>query len=460
MMKQKGREQRAVKSKAISVGLISLGCAKNLVDSQVMAGSLLKHGMAFVPDPSEADVVIINTCAFIEDAREESRETILSICELKAEGVCKAVLVAGCMSQRYRDDMHTLFPDVDAFIGLDELEETGRIAERIINDKGSVIVAVSDQVSKLYEPEFPELVLTGGPYAYLKVAEGCNHQCAFCAIPGIRGARRSRSMESILFEAAVLLKSGIKELDIIAQDIMAYGKDLKGRVDLPTLLKELVSLGDDCWIRLLYGYPTGVTDDLLAVMAENPVICRYFDIPIQHSHPDILKAMRRAETADKLEDMIFRIRGALPGVTLRTTCLVGFPGEEEEHFGHLMDFVKRMEFDHLGVFIYSPEKNTKAYNLKNVPERVLAEERRHELMLAQREIVDRKAQALLGMVADVLVERDDPEDKSVMIGRSERFAPEIDGEVFIKGSAQEDIGKFIKVRYIEQLDYDLLGEKI
>ena len=219
-------------------------------------------------------------------------------------------------------------------------------------------------------------------------------------------------------------------------------------------------MGTDNWIRLLYGYPTGVTDELLAVMVENPMICRYFDIPIQHSHPDILKAMRRAETADKLEDMITRMRHALPGVTLRTTCMVGFPGEEEEHFGHLLNFIKRMEFDHLGVFIYSPEEQTTAYDMKGIPDRELAEERRHELMIAQREIVDRKASALIGKKANVLVEAQHPEESSILIGRSERLAPEIDGDILIKDASQEDIGKFIKIRYIEQLDYDMLGTKI
>ncbi len=444
----------------LSVGLISLGCAKNLVDSQVMAGSLLKYGMAFVPDPGEADIVVVNTCAFIEAAREESRETILSICDLKKEGSCKAILVAGCMSQRYKNNMQELFPDVDAFIGLDELEKIGEIAEQIITGDNKGLVEVSDEAVKLYEPEFPELVLTGGPYAYLKIAEGCNHKCSFCAIPSIRGSRRSRSLDNILSEASRLLENGIKELDVIAQDIMAYGKDIDNGVGLPTLLKELSSLGGDHWVRLLYGYPTGVTNDLLAVMAENSVICRYLDIPIQHSHPDILKGMRRAETADQLEDMITRIRNTLPGVALRTTCLVGFPGEEEEHFGHLLDFVKAMRFDHLGVFVYSPEDNTPAFDMKNVPEREIAEERRHELMIAQRDIVDEKSQELINTEANVLVEQFHPEDDGIFIGRSERLAPEIDGEIFIRGTSEEDIGKFIKVRYIKQLDYDMVGKKV
>lgn len=447
-----------MKESPISVGFISLGCSKNLVDSQIMAGALLAAGATFVPDPEKADVIVVNTCAFIEDAREESVETILSVCELKTSGRCKAVLVAGCLPQRYREKLADILPEVDAFIGLDELQDIGNVLDRVLNGANG-IVEVSRTSSRLYDPEYPELVLTGGPYAYLKIAEGCNHKCSFCAIPGIRGQRRSRTIESITREAEILLQSGIRELNVISQDVTAYGRDLGDGNDLAALLRVLEGCGNDFWIRLLYGYPAGYSAELLDVIASSNVICRYFDIPIQHSHPDILRAMKRTDTVGKLEGVIERIRETMPDAVLRTTCLVGFPGEEEKHFQHLYDFVQRMKFDHLGVFVYSPEEGTKAFDMKERPDPELCEERRHELMMIQRSIVDGKASSMTGEEVEVLVERK-AEQGHFMIGRSRREAPEVDGEIFIKHVAPEDIGNFIRVKYTGQLDYDMSAEKL
>lgn len=451
--------KRNLKADPVSVGLISLGCAKNLVDSQIMAGSLLQQGMTFVPSPEGADIVIVNTCAFIDAAREESADAIRSACEFKTDGKCRAVIVAGCMSQRYGDKIKSAFPDVDAFIGLDELDKIGEVAGLVMDGRDD-IVQITHEAGRVYDPEFPELVLTGGPYAYVKIAEGCNHHCSFCAIPLIRGKARSRTMDNILAEAETLLVSGIRELNLISQDVTSYGKDFRNKTNLAGLLRELGGLGDEgFWVRLLYGYPDGITDELLEVMSENRAICHYLDIPIQHSHPDILKAMRRAKTSVLLEDMYDRIRTILPDAALRTTCMVGFPGETEAHFMHMLEFIKRVEFDHLGVFVYSPEENTKAFSLPDMVDRETAEERRHQIMMAQQEIVDKKAQLLIGQHAEVLLERLDPENKNVIIGRSARQAPEIDGEIYVHGASEEEIGNLIKVRYSQQLDYDMVGEK-
>jgi ribosomal protein S12 methylthiotransferase len=447
-------------NKPITVGFFSLGCAKNLVDSQLMAGVLIDEGIVLAPSPEEADVVIVNTCCFVEDARLESAQAIQDACMMKQDGNCKAVLVAGCMSQRYKGDLVGEFPDVDAFLGLDELDEAAAMVKRIAGGETGVInVAASS--SKLFEPRFPSLVLTGGPFAYLKIAEGCNHHCAFCAIPGIRGNYRSRPVSNIVSEAGVLLESGIRELNVISQDTTAYGRDLKDKTNLAGLVKELASLDGNFWIRLLYGYPCGVTDELLSVMAEHAQVCGYLDVPIQHSHPEILKAMQREDTIDKVANMTDRIRAALPAAAIRTTCLVGFPGETEEHFQHLLDHVAHARYDHLGVFVYSPEEDTKAVHMSDLPPQELAEERRDRLMLLQKEIVEEKNGALVGKEAEILLERAEPELADTVVGRSRQQAPEVDTEVYVNGPGlEEKIGTFIKVRYTEVLDYDLAAEPL
>lgn len=447
--------QRLTSTEHLTVGFISLGCPKNRVDSQIMADALLADGIRLAPSPEEADVIIINTCAFIEDARAESVEAIQSACLLKSEGRCRAILVAGCLSQRYRDELRKSLPDVDGFIGLDELQKVAAVARRLGHGEAG-IVDISDTAQRLFEPTQPGVVFSTGSYAYVKIAEGCNHRCTFCAIPAIRGASRSRSMEAVVREAESLLDRGFRELDLISQDVTSYGRDRTDGSDLPGLLRALGRLRGEFWIRLLYGYPSHVTDALLEAMAGTPSVCRYLDLPIQHSHPAILKAMGRAETVIPVQELATRIRRALPGAVLRTTCLVGFPGETQEHFEHLLAFVKDAEFDHLGAFVFSPEEGTAAFGMPELPARDVAEERRDRLMQTQQTIVDRKAASLVGTEDRVLLERPVAGKQAVWRGRSYRQAPEVDGDVFVKGASRDaQPGGFVRVRYTAAAGYDM-----
>lgn len=445
--------------KPITVGFISLGCAKNLVDSQLMAGVLIAENLRLARTPEEADVVVVNTCAFIEDARTESMEMIESACRLKANGQCMAVLVAGCLPQRYQESLKQKLPDVDAFIGLDEIENIGAVIKRLAKgDSG--IFDVSKKSRKIYEPRVPGISFTGGPFAYLKVAEGCNHRCAFCAIPEIRGAYRSRTVSQIVKEAEKLLAFGVKELNLISQDVTSYGRDLKYDTDLAGLVEALGRIGGNFWIRLLYGHPSMVSDRLLKVMAETPQVCHYFDLPIQHSHPDILHAMRRGDTILHVNRMAYRIRQAMPDVALRTTCLVGFPGETDEHFDHLLDFIERIEFDHLGVFTYSPEEKTAAFDMPDRPDAELAAARRDDVLMMQMAVVEKKAALMAGQVMEVLLERKEP-DGNTWISRSRRSAPEVDGVVLVENvPAESKPGDFIRVKYTGQSEYDMTAVKI
>jgi len=448
-----------IDSKTVSVGFISLGCAKNLVDSQTMAGVLLSENLRLARCPEEADVVIVNTCAFIEEARAESMEMIESACQLKQSGPCRAVMVAGCLPQRYKEELMTRLPEVDAFIGLDDLENVAAVIKKLADGR-SGIFNVSPKSTKTFEPRVPGIVFTGGPFAYVKIAEGCNHRCAFCAIPGIRGAYRSRTVLQIVKEAEKLLANGVKELNLISQDVTSYGRDLKYETDLAKLLEALGRLGGKFWIRLLYGHPAMVSDRLLQVMAETPQVCHYLDLPVQHSHPDILRAMWRGDTIMHVEKMAGRIRQIMPDVALRTTCLVGFPGETEEHFEHLLDFVQRMEFDHLGVFAYSPEENTASASMPDRPDQEIAEARRNDLLVAQMDIVDRKAAQMAWQKTEVLLEKQAP-GSSMWTGRARRDAPEVDGVVLVEQvPAEKKAGDFITVQYTEQAEYDMKATAI
>ncbi len=443
----------------ISVGFVSLGCAKNLVDSQTMAGDLLAHGLVLAPSPEAADVVIVNTCAFIDAAREESMAAILSACELKRRGSCRAVLVAGCLPQRYRDRIREALPDVDGFVGLDALDQVAVLARSAMRGERGV-TAIAPHPHRLFEPVRP-VVFSAGPYAYIKIAEGCNHRCAFCAIPGIRGRHRSRAPDAILREARRLLKDGFRELDIVSQDVMSYGRDLSGGVTLEGLLRLLADMEDGVyWLRLLYGYPTAVTDDLLRTMAGLPHVLPYLDVPIQHSHPDVLRAMRRGNTADGVASLAARARRFLPGVVLRTTCLVGFPGETEAHFEHLLAYVEASRFDHLGAFVYSPEEGTPAFTMGHVPPRPVAQRRYERLMALQQGLVAARAASLVGATDTFLLETR-TEDPDLWRARSRRQAPEVDGVSYLL-SVPPDAkpGMFVEARYTEVADYDMVGEVI
>jgi ribosomal protein S12 methylthiotransferase len=437
---------------SLSVGFISLGCAKNLVDSEHMAGVLRAERIRLAPSPDEADIILVNTCGFIGDAKQESIDAILQACALKERGPCRAVIVAGCLIQRYKEELRQALPEVDAFIGLDQLDQIGAIVRRL--ERGQTgILQVSSVSRKVFNALPSRIVLTGGPFAYVKIAEGCNHSCAFCAIPGIRGRYRSRPVRDIVREADALLSRGIKELNLISQDTTRYGEDLGPGTTLPKLLRELGRLGGSFWIRMLYGHPAHLGDELLETMGELPQVCRYLDIPVQHSHPDVLRAMRRTGRAAAVRAFPERARRLLPGVTLRTTCLVGFPGETTAQFNDLVAYVRDVQFDHLGVFAFSREEHTAAAELPGQVPKATALRRRDRLMREQQAIAFHKAAALQGSSDTVLLLR--PGRRGEWEARSRGQAPEVDGLVRVRGVPAGQRGAFMDVRYTGAEGYDL-----
>ena len=440
----------------MKVGFISLGCAKNLVDSEHMAAVLRAEGISLAPSPEEADIILVNTCGFIGDAKEESVDAILRACARKQSGGCRAVIVAGCLIQRYKGELQRAIPEVDAFIGLDQLPEIGKIVRRLGQGE-SGILKVSAVSRKVFSPLPARIILTGGPFAYLKIAEGCNHRCAFCAIPGIRGRYRSRTIDDIVREAESLLGRNIRELNLISQDTTRYGQDLKDGSDLSKLLRRLGKLGGNFWIRLLYGHPAYLTDELLDTLGEVPQVCRYLDIPIQHANGAMLRAMCRPGGLEAVRQFPERARARLPGVVLRTTCLVGFPGETTAQFNELEKFVREVEFDHLGVFAFSPEEATAAAKLPHPVSATTGIRRRNRLMAMQQEIAFSKARAHRGESDEVMLLR--PVKKGLWVARSRGQAPEVDGVTTVKGVAPDaKPGQLVGVRYTGATGYDLKAE--
>jgi len=437
---------------SLSVGFVSLGCAKNLVDSEHMATVLRTARVRLAPSPEEADIILVNTCGFIGDAKQESIDAILRACALKQRGVCRAVIVAGCLIQRYREELRKAIPEVDAFIGLDQLDELDDIVRRIERGE-SGILRVSKVARKVFNPLPSRIVLTGGPFAYIKIAEGCNHRCAFCAIPGIRGRYRSRPLRDIVHEAESLLAQGIKELNLISQDTTRYGCDLED-TSLSDLLRALERIGGRFWIRLLYGHPAHLSDELLETMGEIPQVCRYLDIPIQHAHPDMLRAMNRAGLDRAVHAFPERARRLLPGVTLRTTCLVGFPGETAAHFNELTAFIRDVQFDHLGVFVFSPEEHTAAYGMSGQVSQAVARGRRTRLMRVQQDLVFRRAEAMVGTKATALLLHPAAGDR--WTARTAGQAPDVDGVTLVRGiEKQAGTGRFVRICNTGAAGYDL-----
>ena len=465
-MKKNGSIGRGAK-----VALVSLGCPKNLVDLQVVASALRGAGFDVGVPEADADAILVNTCAFIERAREEAAGAILEACSRKqgAAGQGRggpAVVVAGCLPQRYRDKVLEAFPQVDAILGVDDLDRAPEIVRAALDratadGAAPALDAVSPGRSrKLFTAREPWFVLTPGPYAYLKIGEGCRHACAFCAIPGIRGRLRSRPAADLVAEARALVSHGIRELDVIAQDVMSWGRDLPGRPGLASLLRELDALPGEFRVRLLYGHPAGCTDELLDTVAASRRVVPYFDIPIQHASPDVLRLMDRRDTVAEVPRMVERIRERVPGAVVRTTCLVGFPGETDAMFEELLAFAKATKFDHLGAFVFSPEEGTKAFSMPNpVPARV-ARARHRRLMKAQAAVVAEKLDALAGTEATVLLESPPARRGEPWTGRTERQAPDdIDGVTFVRGlPATARVGDFVRVRYVGHTDYDLVAE--
>ena len=446
----------------LSVGLVSLGCAKNTVDLQVMAGALLSEGIDLSANPDRADAILVNTCAFIEAARREANAEILRACSLKRSGKARFVVVAGCLPQRYGESLRAKYPDVDAFIGIDHLFDLPGLlrglAAAVAPATAPARVVVSTARNTLFEPPIPDFTISGGVHASLKVADGCNHACAYCAIPSIRGRLRSRRPRDILAEARALIRGGVRELDVVAQDSTAYGRDIGDGTSLASLLARLDRMRGDFWIRILYGYPTFVTDELLELIAASRHVCRYLDIPLQHSHPDILRAMRRADTARRIDGLAARLRAAIPGVVLRTTFIVGYPGETEAHFRHLLDYVRETRFDQLGAFVFSPEEGTPAAALDGQVPREVAEERLNRLMAAQREVVAANLAPMAGARLRVLVEA---VEGGRATARSEFQAPEVDGATRIADAPRAlKPGDFAEVEVTGAEGYDLLARVV
>ena len=423
--------------KAISIGLVSLGCAKNTVDLQVMAGHLLKAGCVLAPQPDNADVILVNTCAFIEAAREEAVQEIFRACELKRVGRCRAVVVSGCFAQRYGDRLTACFPDVDAFLGVDALDKIAGIVRRALSQAKAKVVVPPGMPQRLFAPPMPALRLTGAAFAYLKIAEGCAHRCAYCAIPAIRGQYRSRPLRSVVAEARALLATGVRELNVIAQDPLLYGVDLKNDTSIVTLLRALDKLKGDFWLRVLYAYPSEITDAFLDWMNTSPHAVKYIDVPIQHTDPQILKAMARGSATDATLAAASRLRAAVPGVTLRTTVLTGFPGETNDSFAKLLMDVKRMKFDHLGAFAFSPEEGTVAAELEGCPTPAIAAKRARTVMSVQRKVWAEKAKGFVNKTFRALV-------VAPGVARLASQAPDVDGVVHLAGDAP--VGTFVEVR--------------
>ena len=433
----------------MKVLLISLGCDKNLVDSEVMLGLLNKAGHQLTNDETEADVVVVNTCAFISDAKEESINTIIEMGELKKTGKLKKLIVAGCLSQRYKDEIMKELPEIDVIIGATNYD---KIVEAIGTDEESII----DDINYTPRPIAERIVTTNASMAYFKIAEGCNKLCTYCIIPHIRGRYRSMPMDSLIASAEKLASDGIKELVLVAQETTLYGVDLYGEKKLPELLTKLSEIEGIEWIRLLYCYPEEITDELIEVMATNPKICHYVDIPIQHSENAILKRMGRRTSREDIVELVGRLRTAMPVIAIRTTLISGFPGETQELHDGLVDFVDECEFDRLGVFTYSPEEGTPAAEYEDQVDGELAVKWRDEIMELQQEISYEKNQQMIGSTQKVLIEGYLVDD-DVYVGRTYRDAPGVDGIVFVSAPYELISGSFVDVKITEANEYDLTG---
>ena len=433
----------------MKVLLISLGCDKNLVDSEVMLGLLNKAGHQLTNDETEADVVVVNTCAFISDAKEESINTIIEMGELKKTGKLKKLIVAGCLSQRYKDEIMKELPEIDVIIGATNYD---KIVEAIGTDEESIV----DDINYTPRPIAERIVTTNASMAYFKIAEGCNKLCTYCIIPHIRGRYRSMPMDSLIASAEKLASDGIKELVLVAQETTLYGVDLYGEKKLPELLTKLSEIEGIEWIRLLYCYPEEITDELIEVMATNPKICHYVDIPIQHSENAILKRMGRRTSREDIVELVGRPRTAMPDIAIRTTLISGFPGETQELHDGLVDFVDECEFDRLGVFAYSPEEGTPAAEYEDQVDGELATKWRDEIMELQQEISYEKNQQMIGSTQKVLIEGYLVDD-DVYVGRTYRDAPGVDGIVFVSAPYELISGSFVDVKITEANEYDLTG---
>ena len=435
---------------------ISLGCDKNLVDTEVMLGMLASRGYEMTNDEQEADIIVINTCCFIHDAKEESIQNILEMAEYKKNGSAKALIVTGCMAERYRQEILDEIPEVDEVLGTTAYDRILDAVDAALAGQHEVMTADLDALPL---PETKRLVTTGGHFAYLKIAEGCDKHCTYCIIPKIRGNFRSVPMERLLKEAQDLAEQGVKELILVAQETTLYGKDLYGEKSLPKLLRELCKISGIRWIRILYCYPEEITDELIQVMKEEPKICHYLDLPIQHANDTILKRMGRRTSKQELIDIVQKLRKEIPDICLRTTLITGFPGETQEQHEELMEFVDEMEFERLGVFAYSPEENTPAALMPDqIPEEI-KEDRRDAILELQQEIAFDKAADMVGRTLYAMIEGK-VADEPAYVARTYADSPDIDGYVFVNTGEMLMSGDFVKVKITGSAEYDLIGELV
>lgn len=438
----------------MNVLFISLGCDKNLVDSEVMIGLLADRGYQMTDDETQADVIVINTCCFIHDAKEESIQTILEMAEYKKTGTLKALIVTGCLAQRYQEEILEEIPEVDEVLGTTSYDKIVDAIQEALEGKSGVRI---EDIDALPLPDTKRLVTTGGHFAYLKIAEGCDKHCTYCIIPKIRGNYRSVPMERLVKEARDLAKDGVKELILVAQETTIYGTDLYGEKSLHRLLRELCKIDGIRWIRILYCYPEEIDDSLIQVMKEEPKICHYLDLPIQHASTEILRRMGRRTSREDLEEIIGKLRREIPDIAIRTTLITGFPGETKEQHEELMDFVDQMEFDRLGVFTYSPEEGTPAAQMEDqIPEEV-KEDRQAELMELQQEIAFDLAEDMIGREVLVMIEGK-VADENAYVGRTYKDAPNVDGLIFVNTDEELMSGDFARVKVTGAAEYDLIGE--
>ncbi len=447
----------------MKIGVVSLGCPKNLVDSETMLGLIHEENYEITNDPSEAEIIIVNTCGFIESAKEESINTILQMAEYKKSGSCKYIIVTGCLSQRYAEELFNELPEADAIAGVEVYDEIGSIIKRVINGERFIMLERSkpDVIYTSKETFLPRILTTPSYTAYLKIAEGCDNCCSYCAIPKIRGPYRSKPMAQVLKEAKALADNGVKELIVVAQDTTRYGEDLPGgKLLLADLLKELNKIESLKWIRVMYCYPNNFTDELIESFASLDKVCKYVDLPLQHASNRLLASMNRYDTREEVETLLAKLRKRIPGIVIRTTFIVGFPGETDADFEELKEFVEQQRFENAGVFAYSQEEGTVAGAMPNQVPDEIKQERYHELMALQAQISEEIHKDTEGQTLEVLVEGIEEDGSGLHYGRSYREAPDIDGLVFIENPGDIKPGCFVKVNILQGFTYESVGERI
>lgn len=447
----------------MKIGVVSLGCPKNLVDSETMLGLIHEENYEITNDPSEAEIIIVNTCGFIESAKEESINTILQMAEYKKSGSCKYIIVTGCLSQCYAEELFNELPEADVIAGVEVYDEIGSIIKRVMNGERFIMLERSkpDVIYTSKETFLPRILTTPSYTAYLKIAEGCDNCCSYCAIPKIRGPYRSKPMEQVLKEAKALAANGVKELIVVAQDTTRYGEDLPGgKLLLADLLKELNKIESLKWIRVMYCYPNNFTDELIETFASLDKVCKYVDLPLQHASNRLLASMNRYDTREEVETLLAKLRKRIPGIVIRTTFIVGFPGETDADFEELKEFVEQQRFENAGVFAYSQEEGTVAGAMPNQIPDEIKQERYHELMALQAQISEEIHKDTEGQTLEVLVEGIEEDGSGLHYGRSYREAPDIDGLVFIENPGDIKPGCFIKVNILQGFTYESVGERI